>query len=91
MRSSSSSSTPPRACSRRTPAETTPPEGRIFRFGIGWDAIEETPDHYNFRFWDEIVDTAARRKVTLIPYVAYTPAWIASGVTDTWRRPPRGR
>lgn len=61
----------------------------LFRFGIGWDAIEEARGRYDFRFWDEVVDTAARRKITLIPYVAYTPAWIAAGATDAWRRPPR--
>lgn len=61
----------------------------LFRFGIGWDAIEEAPDQYDYRFWDELVDIAARRRIKLIPYIAYTPSWIASGATDAWRRPPR--
>src|SRR4051812_9245748 len=33
---------------------------RVLRFGMGWDGIEERRDHYDFRFWDEIIETAER-------------------------------
>ena len=62
---------------------------KLLRFGIGWDGIEETPGEYNWRFWDEIVDTAEREGVTLLPYVCYTPHWLGNDSENFWREPPR--
>lgn len=59
-----------------------------FRFGIGWDSIEEGRGKYNWRFWDDLVRTAQREKVTLIPYVAYTPRWLGRNPQNYWREPP---
>ena len=38
---------------------------------------------------DEIVATARRDDVTLLPYVCYPPEWAGNGDDDTWREPPR--
>ncbi|MFT3765872.1 MAG: cellulase family glycosylhydrolase [Minicystis sp.] len=62
---------------------------RVLRFGMGWDGIEERSGHYDFRFWDEIIGTAERLGVTVIPYLCYTPEWAGSGAEDAWRKPPR--
>ena len=62
---------------------------KLLRFGIGWDGIEEAPDEYNWRFWDEIVEAAEREGVTLLPYVCYTPRWLGNHPENFWREPPR--
>src|SRR4051812_26301016 len=62
---------------------------RVFRFGMGWDGIEEAPGRYDFRYWDEVISTAERLGVTVLPYLCYTPAWAAGGEADAYRRPPR--
>ena len=62
---------------------------KLLRFGIGWDGIEEAPDAHNWRFWDEIVDTAEREGVTLLPYVCYTPQWLGDDPENFWRETPR--
>jgi polysaccharide biosynthesis protein PslG len=62
---------------------------KLLRFGIGWDGIEEEPGQYNWRFWDEIVETAERDGVTLLPYICYTPKWNSDQSDDFWRQPPR--
>jgi hypothetical protein len=62
---------------------------KLLRFGIGWDGIEEAPGDYNWRFWDEIIATAEREGVTLLPYLCYTPQWLASEPEEFWRQPPR--
>ena len=84
------------------PEETTTPEKiaadfdvlrrtrtKLLRFGVGWDGIETEPGVYDWRMLDEIVATAARDGVTLLPYVCYTPEWAGEGGEDTWREPPR--
>ena len=62
---------------------------KLLRFGIGWDGIEERAGEYNWRFWDEIVETAEREGVTLLPYVCYTPRWLGDHPENFWREPPR--
>jgi glycosyl hydrolase family 39 (putative alpha-L-iduronidase) len=61
------------------------------RVSLGWDAIEPERDRYDLEFWDAFVDMAVREyHLTLIPYVAYTPAWNSDGNdTDYWKTPPR--
>jgi len=61
------------------------------RVSLGWDAIEPERDRYDFEFWDAFVDLAVREyHLTLIPYVAYTPAWNSDGgAADYWKTPPR--
>jgi hypothetical protein len=61
---------------------------QVFRFGIGWDAIHEGPERYDWRHWDTLVDMAPQYGVTLIPYVAYTPRWLASERRGFWTAPP---
>lgn len=62
---------------------------KLLRVGIGWDGVEERPGEYNWRCWDEIIDTAQRDGVTLLPYVCYTPQWAGGSSSDFWREPPR--
>lgn len=62
---------------------------KLLRVGIGWDGIEEKPGEYKWRHWDEVVDTAQREGVTLLPYVCYTPEWATGARRDGWREPPR--
>ncbi|MBA2431885.1 MAG: cellulase family glycosylhydrolase [Chthoniobacterales bacterium] len=62
---------------------------KLLRFGIGWDGIEEAPGEYNWRYWDEIVTTAERDGVTLLPYICYTPQWLGTDPQEFWREPPR--
>lgn len=63
---------------------------KYLRCAFSWDAIEPSPGHYNWRFWDELVRLAAQNKITLLPYVAYTPKWVARNVAEYWKQPPRG-
>ncbi|APR88107.1 hypothetical protein A7982_13456 [Minicystis rosea] len=62
---------------------------RVLRFGMGWDGIEDRPGHYDFHLWDEVIGTAERLGVTVIPYLCYTPAWAGDDESDAWRKPPR--
>jgi hypothetical protein len=62
---------------------------KLLRFGIGWDAIQEGPDQYDWQFWDRLVALAPDYGVTLIPYVAYTPRWLARDRREFWRQPPQ--
>jgi hypothetical protein len=61
------------------------------RVSLGWDELEPVRDQYEFAFWDAFVELASAHGVELIPYVAYTPEWNASGggPGDFWRSPPR--
>jgi hypothetical protein len=60
------------------------------RVSLGWDGIEPQKDQYDLAFWDAFVELATARGVTLIPYVAYTPAWNSTGSSeDSWKAPPR--
>jgi hypothetical protein len=61
------------------------------RISLGWDAIEPERDRYDLQFWDAFVDMAiGEYQLTLLPYVAYTPAWSSDGGDkDYWKTPPR--
>jgi class 3 adenylate cyclase len=61
------------------------------RVSLGWDELEPARDQYEFGFWDAFVELAGAHEIELIPYVAYTPEWNASGggPGDFWRSPPR--
>jgi hypothetical protein len=60
------------------------------RVSLGWDALEPERDRYDFAFWDSFVELATEYRITLIPYVAYTPAWNSDGgEADFWKTPPR--
>jgi hypothetical protein len=52
-------------------------------------ASKKSRENYNWRFWDELVDTSVREGVTLLPYVCYTPKWAAARRKNAWREPPR--
>ncbi|HEY3593959.1 MAG TPA: beta-galactosidase [Polyangiaceae bacterium] len=60
------------------------------RLSIGWDGLEPTKDHYDWAFWDAFVDIAVRENgIRLLPYVAYTPRWNATGGPDDyWKSRP---
>jgi hypothetical protein len=64
----------------------------VLRVSMGWDELEPEKDRHDFAFWDQVIQLAEERRVRLLPYVAYTPAWNAEGGgarEDFWRRPPR--
>lgn len=64
---------------------------RVLRIAFGWDSMEPSPGHYDWRFWDEYVRMAVEDYgLQLIPYICYTPKWAASDQGDNyWRSPPR--
>jgi hypothetical protein len=48
------------------------------RLGIDWASTDPTPgDDYNFGGFDALVREAARNGITVLPYVAGTPGWVA--------------
>jgi hypothetical protein len=61
----------------------------LLRCGIAWESIERQPGQYDWRFWDLLVALAEKYHVTLIPYVCYTPNWLAEQPENFWRQPPR--
>ncbi len=62
---------------------------KVLRCGIPWSDIERERGKYNFGFWDLLVRLAPKYGVTLIPYVCYTPGWLASSPDQFWTQPPR--
>jgi polysaccharide biosynthesis protein PslG len=62
---------------------------KYLRCAFTWNAIEKQQGHYNWAFWDTLVDEAERANIQLIPYVAYTPEWAAENSDQFWKRPPR--
>lgn len=61
----------------------------LLRFGIAWESIEREPGKYNWTFWDKLVGIAGQYHITLLPYVCYTPEWLAEKRDHFWRQPPR--
>jgi hypothetical protein len=61
---------------------------RFLRFGIAWESVETAPDKYDWAFWDMLVKMAHEAHVTLLPYVCYTPEWIAKRPDQFWTQPP---
>lgn len=61
----------------------------LLRCGIAWESIERAPGEYRWAFWDMLVAMAGRYRITLIPYVCYTPEWLAAKPENFWRQPPR--
>jgi polysaccharide biosynthesis protein PslG len=48
------------------------------RLGIDWASTDPTPgDDYNFGGFDALVKAAAQQGITVLPYVAGTPGWVA--------------
>jgi hypothetical protein len=64
---------------------------RDLRISIGWDSVEPLPGEYQWEFWDRFIAVAvAEYGITLLPYIAYTPRWNASGdPVGFWHQPPR--
>lgn len=49
---------------------------RRIRADLEWGDIQPlSPDQYNWRRFDHIVDAARRRGLTVLPVLAYTPPW----------------
>ncbi len=61
----------------------------ILRCGIAWGDIERAPGKRDWTFWDMLVRTAVQHGIQLIPYVCYTPEWLAESNDRFWIRPPR--
>lgn len=59
------------------------------RFALAWDGTHTGPGEFDFSFWDRLVSVAEDYDVDLIPYLGYTPRWLADGPdTGYWTRPP---
>jgi hypothetical protein len=61
---------------------------RYLRCAFSWNGIEPERDSFKWRFWDDLVSSAQKHGILLIPYVAYTPEWAARSKQDFWRQPP---
>jgi hypothetical protein len=61
----------------------------LLRCGIAWESIEREPGKYDWTFWDMLVEMADKYHITLMPYVCYTPEWLAEKPENFWRQPPR--
>lgn len=64
---------------------------RVLRVSFGWDDLEPARDEYDFRPVDQLLRVASEFGVRLIPYVCYTPPWLAPPDTkpsDIYRTPP---
>ena len=62
---------------------------RYLRCGFSWNGIEPRDGHYDFKFWDMLVNEAHNAGIQVIPYVAYTPEWAARSKENFWQQPPR--
>lgn len=64
----------------------------LLRISFGWDAIENEKDKYDWLFWDDLVKTGVEEyNITLVPYICYTPRWLARDPQDSlmfWNDPP---
>jgi hypothetical protein len=66
-------------------------EIRTWRGSFGWDDCEPSRRAYDFTWLEQFASLAADRRITLRPYIGYTPMWAAKrdGKTQTtWNRPP---
>jgi hypothetical protein len=63
----------------------------VWRGSFGWDDYEPSRGRYDFDWLHRFADLAASHRITLRPYIAYTPEWAAAGGTDkdVWNDPPR--
>jgi hypothetical protein len=50
---------------------------RLLRVSFGWDDLEPQRDQYDFSPVEQTLSMAAEFGVRLIPYVCYTPEWLA--------------
>jgi hypothetical protein len=62
---------------------------KYFRCAFSWNGIEPQRGHFQWEFWDTLVDEAERHGIALIPYVGYTPEWAARSKDDFWTQPPK--
>jgi hypothetical protein len=62
-----------------------------WRGSFGWDDYEPSRGQYDFEWLHRFADLASRHRITLRPYIAFTPEWAAAGGSDTdvWNDPPR--
>jgi hypothetical protein len=66
-------------------------EIRTWRGSFGWDDYEPSRRAYDFKWLERFAQLAADRRITLRPYIGYTPAWATTpgAATQTiWNRPP---
>jgi hypothetical protein len=64
---------------------------RVLRVSFGWDDLEPERDRYDFSPVDQVLRAAAEQGVRLIPYVCYTPPWLApkgAQPNEVYRSPP---
>lgn len=63
----------------------------VLRVSFGWDDLEPQRDHYDFSPVDRVLPVAEELGIRLIPYVCYTPTWLAAEgaqASDVYRSPP---
>jgi len=61
---------------------------RHLRFAVGWDSTEVEPGKYDWSEWDALFGLLRQAGVTPLPYICYTPRWLApSDPKAYWRRP----
>jgi len=64
---------------------------RVLRVSFGWDDLEPERDRYDFSPVERVLPVAEELGIRLIPYVCYTPSWLAApGVpqNDIYRSVP---
>lgn len=62
-----------------------------WRGSFGWDDYEPERGRYDFDWLHEFAALAARHRIALRPYLAYTPEWAArrgGADDDVWNNPP---
>ena len=65
----------------------------LWRGSLGWDDYEQQPGRYDFGWLHRFIDLARDHRITLRPYLGYTPEWAAGGARDqdgdAWNQPPK--
>lgn len=54
----------------------------IVRIDFNWFQIETSQGSYDFSLFDQLIDDAVARDLTVLATVGYTPAWASSANTD---------
>lgn len=62
-----------------------------WRGSFSWIDYEPRPGRFDFAWLHRFVKLAHKERITLRPYLAYTPSWAAKGGTDEveWNDPPK--
>jgi hypothetical protein len=66
-------------------------EIKTWRGSFGWDDYEPARGQYDLAWLHRFADLAAKHRITLRPYLGYTPEWAAlkrGADHDVWNNPP---